>query len=107
MDKENVFYEVLNGSLFKRTVKVYPDHKVQTKERVGDLSAEMDFKMGDVFLSQNETRYLQIVEKNQDDAMLAYRVYEPNTLPRGFISKRVSTTPGKFRDDLLHNRFGL
>ena len=108
MTETNVFYEIDGtNTLFKRTITKYPKHKVQTKEAVGSVLKELNVKFGDVYLSQNEKRYVQIVDLNDENNTLAYRVYEPDTSLKGFVSRRVYTTKSKFRSDLYKNRFEL
>ena len=108
MTETNVFYEIDGtNTLFKRTIIKYPEHKVQTKEAIGDILSKLQVESGDVYLSQNENRYVQIVDLNKKNKTLAYRVYEPNTSLKGFVSRRVYTTESQFRSDLCKNRFEL
>lgn len=107
MTRENVYFEIHNDTVFRRTVTKNSAHKVQVKERIGGLSDSLSLNFGDVYLSQNEKRYLQIVDKDEENKVLAYRVYEPNTSKNGFVSTRIYTSPAKFRADLCSNRFEL
>lgn len=107
MEERNIYFEIFKDTVFKRTVTTNAKHKVQNKERVGHIATSLRLNSGDVFLSQDEDRYLQIIKSDNLKNTLAYRVYEPNTSKKGFISERIYTSPAQFRSDLCSNRFDL
>jgi len=107
MEEKNIYYEILKDTVYRRTVTQFAKRKSQSKERIGHVATSLPLKSGDVFLSQKEDRYLQIIKSDNQSKILAYRVYEPSTSKKGFISERIYTSPAQFRSDLCSNRFEL
>jgi hypothetical protein len=107
MEEKNVYYEILKDTVFKRTITKNSKHKAQEKVCVGHMATSLPLNFGDVFLSQDEERYLQIIKSDSQNEILAYRLYEPKTSKKGFISERIYTSPAQFRSDLCSNRFDL